>query len=228
MQLQSGSYKINKKYADDVSVEPFWAELARNDRRVFSFDIAQTKPIDEFNGVNLCAWGSEYPAWPRSSWPKALMKEVVAKYGGHPLVNEYRLSIAPETEQEYALFYSKLTTGLDRKGAICMDLLAREPWDLAVIAFPEVHWGMHLLWQTFDRDHPAYSPDIRLPFDNVFLDLYRKLDAWIGRFMEVMPQASVMVFSGSGLGPNYSGWHLLPAVLDKLGRDSLYRHSVFN
>jgi predicted AlkP superfamily phosphohydrolase/phosphomutase len=26
-----------------------------------------------------------------------------------------------------------------------------------------------------------------------------------------------MVFSGSGLGPNYSGWHLLPAVLDKLG-----------
>jgi predicted AlkP superfamily phosphohydrolase/phosphomutase len=75
---------------------------------------------------------------------------------------------------------------------------------------------MHLLWQTFDREHPAYKPETKLPFDNIFLDLYRRLDAWIGRFMEKAPNSSVIVFSGSGLGPNYSGWHLLPAVLEKL------------
>lgn len=217
MQLQNGSYKINKKYADDVAVEPFWASLARNGRRVFSFDIAQTRPIDNFNGINLCAWGSEYPAWPRSSWPKPLIKEVVSKYGDHPLVNQYRLSIGPETEEEYAAFYSKLTTGLERKGNICMDVLAREPWDLSLIVFPEVHWAMHLLWQTYDQKHPAYNPEVILPFQNIFLDLYQMLDAWIGRFIEKSPEATVIVFSGSGLGPNYSGWHLLPGVLEKLG-----------
>jgi len=216
MQLRNGSYKIDKKYADDVPVEPFWALLGREGKRVFSFDVAQTRPVKNFNGVNICAWGSEYPAWPRSSWPKALVGEMVRKHGEHPLVNQYRLSIKPETEAEYEAFYEKLTTGLERKGRICLDVLGREPFDVAVIVFPEVHWAMHLLWQTYDQDHPAYDPEIRLPFENVFLDLYRKIDTWIGRFMEAMADPSVVVFSGSGLGPNYSGWHLLPEVLQRI------------
>ena len=108
MQLDDGSYRINKKYADDVDFPPFWDALGQAGRRVFTFDIAQTRPIDHFNGVNLCAWGSEYPAWPRSSWPKPLMKELVRHYGGHPLVNDSRLSIRPQTEREISAFYDKL------------------------------------------------------------------------------------------------------------------------
>ena len=217
MQLDAGSYRINKKYASDVRGEPFWSTLARNGCRVFSFDIAQTRPIEGFNGVNLCAWGSEYPAWRRSSWPKPLMKELVARYGSHPLVNSYRLSISPQTEEEYRELYDRLTTGLQRKGEICMDVLGREPFQLGLILFPEVHWAMHLLWQTWDRDHPDHDPGAALPFDDIFLDLYRRMDAWIGRFRERMPDCEVVVFSGSGLGPNYSGWHLLPEVLERTG-----------
>jgi predicted AlkP superfamily phosphohydrolase/phosphomutase len=217
MQLRSGTYRIDKKYADDIPVEFFWEPLGRAGMRVFSFDVAQTRPIAGFNGVNLCAWGSEYPAWPRSSSPKPLMKELVGRYGSHPLVDQYRLSIRPESEEEHRAFYEKLTTGLERKGNICLDILKREPWDLSVIVFPEVHWAMHLLWQTYDRDHPAFDPGLELPFDDIFLTLYGKLDEWIGRFLEVMPGSSVLVFSGSGFGPNYSGWHLLPEVLQRLG-----------
>jgi predicted AlkP superfamily phosphohydrolase/phosphomutase len=217
MQLRSGSYRIDKKYADDIPVEFFWAPLAKSGLRVFTFDIAQTRPIPDFNGVNLCAWGCEYPAWPRSSWPKPLMNELVAAYGSHPLVDQYRLSIKPESEAEYVEFYRKLTTGLERKGKICLDVLKREPWDVAVIAFPEVHWAMHLLWQTYDRDHPDYDAARKLPFDDIFLTLYEKLDALLGRMLESMPGATTLAFSGSGFGPNYSGWHLLPEVLQKLG-----------
>ena len=217
MQLDDGSYRINKKYADDVDFPPFWDALGQAGRRVFTFDIAQTRPIEHFNGVNLCAWGSEYPAWPRSSWPKPLMKELVRHYGGHPLVNDYRLSIRPQTEREISAFYDKLCTGLERKGSIAIDILARERWDLAVIIFPEVHWAMHTLWQTIDKDHPDYDAALRLPFENVFLDLFRKLDKWLGRFMDAMPGANAIVFSGSGTGPNYSGWHLLPEFLDRIG-----------
>jgi predicted AlkP superfamily phosphohydrolase/phosphomutase len=217
MQLRSGTYRIDKKYADDIAVEFFWAPLGRAGLRVFSFDIAQTRPIPGFNGVNLCAWGSEYPAWPRSSWPKPLMKELVAAHGDHPLVDQYRLSIKPQGESEHRAFYDKLTTGLERKGNICLDVLKRERWDLSVIVFPEVHWAMHLLWQTYDKNHPAYDPDLKLPFDDIFLTLYGKLDALLGRLLEIMPGASVLAFSGSGFGPNYSGWHLLPEVLQRLG-----------
>ncbi|MGH8222863.1 MAG: hypothetical protein ACREQZ_07800 [Woeseiaceae bacterium] len=216
MQLKSGTYRINKKYANDIPIEFFWAPLGRAGLRVFSFDIAQTRPIRNFNGVNLCAWGCEYPAWPRSSWPKPLMKELVAAYGSHPLVDQYRLSIKPESEEEHHAFYQKLTTGLERKGKICLDILRREPWDVSIIVFPEVHWAMHLLWQTYDKNHPAYSPGLKLPFDDIFLTLYRKLDSLLEQFLKTMPDASVVVFSGSGFGPNYSGWHLLPEVLQRL------------
>lgn len=116
-----------------------------------------------------------------------------------------------------AEWYDRLTTGLQRKGEICRDVLGRERWDLALILFPEVHWVMHLLWQTRDRDDPDYDPEVSLPFDGVFLDLYRKMDAWIGRFRERMPGSGGLVFSGSGLGPNCSGWHLLPEVLERIG-----------
>ena len=167
--------------------------------------------------MNLCAWGSEYPAWPRSSWPKPLMKELVARYGSHPLVDQYRLSIRPDSQAEHVAFYEKLVDGLERKGRISLDILQREPWDLALIVFPEVHWAMHLLWQTYDRDHPDHDPSLKLPFDDIFLTLYKKLDALLGRMLEQMPDASVLVFSGSGFGPNYSGWHLLPEVLQRLG-----------
>lgn len=217
MQLESGSYRINKKYADDIPVEFFWAPLGRAGRRVFSFDIAQTRPLPDFNGVNLCAWGSEYPAWPRSSSPKPLMKELVSRYGSHPLVDQYRLSIRPVTQAEHVAFYEKLVTGLERKGRISLDILKRERWDLALVVFPEVHWAMHLLWQTYDRDHPDHDASLKLPFDDIFLALYKKLDALLGRFLEEMPDASVLAFSGSGFGPNYSGWHLLPEVLQRLG-----------
>ncbi len=216
MQLRSGSYRIDKKYADDIPVEFFWSSLAQSGLRVFTFDIAQTRPIPGFNGVNLCAWGCEYPAWPRSSWPPPLMKELVAAYGSHPLVDQYRLSIRPESQAEHVEFYRKLTTGLERKGKICLDVLKREPWDAAIIAFPEVHWAMHLLWQTYDRDHPDYDASRKLPFDDIFLSLYEQLDALLGRMLEAMPGATALVFSGSGFGPNYSGWHLLPEVLEKL------------
>jgi len=217
MQLRSGSYRIDKKYADDIPLEFFWAPLGRAGLRVFTFDIAQTRPIENFNGVNLCAWGCEYPAWPRSSWPKPLMKELVAAYGSHPLVDQYRLSIKPESREEHEAFYRKLTAGLERKGRICLDVLQREPWDLALIVFPEVHWAMHLLWQTYDRKHPDYDANLRLPFDDIFLTLYQKLDTLLGRMLETMPGATTVVFSGSGFGPNYSGWHLLPEVLHRLG-----------
>lgn len=217
MQLESGSYRINKKYADDIPVEFFWAPLGQAGLRVFSFDVAQTRPLPDFNGVNLCAWGSEYPAWPRSSWPKPLMKELVARYGSHPLVDQYRLSIHPDSQSEHVAFYDKLVTGLERKGRISLDILEREPWDLALVVFPEVHWAMHLLWHTYDRDHPEHDPSLKLPFDDIFLTLYRKLDALLGHMLERMPDASVLVFSGSGFGPNYSGWHLLPEVLQRLG-----------
>ena len=217
MQLVNGTYNIDKKYANDVKREPFWFRLSREGKRVAVIDVAQTYPMNDFNGVQICGWGAEYPAWKQSSWPPNLINEVISKFGRNPLVDEYRLSIKPESPDEYDAFISKLLTGLERKGKISEYILKQEEWDFFLTMFPETHWAMHLLWQVFDKDHPAHNPEVIKKVENIFLEIFSSIDKWISRFISIYPHADFIVFSGSGMGPNYGGWHLLPEILKRLG-----------
>jgi predicted AlkP superfamily phosphohydrolase/phosphomutase len=217
MQFINGTYQIDKKYADQVKREPFWFRLNRAGKRIAVLDVPQTYPLKGLNGVQIVGWGAEYPAWKRSSWPPKLIDYIVSRFGNHPLADEYRLSIKPEAQEEYNALYKKLISGAEKKGAISTYLLNQEPWDFFLTIFPETHWSMHLLWQTLDEKHPDYNPEVIRTFENTFLELYSAIDSWISKFIEAAPEATFLIFSLSGMGPNYSGWHLLPEVLQKMG-----------
>ncbi len=217
MQLINGTYRIDKKYANQVKRYPFWFQLNRVGRRIAIIDVPQTYPLRGLNGVQIVGWGAEYPAWKRSSWPPELIGEMISRFGTHPLADEYRLSIKPETENEYTDLYKNLISGAEKKGEISKHLLKQEPWDFFLTIFPETHWATHLLWQILDESHPNYDPEIAKTIKNAFINLYTAIDTWISKFLEVMPDATFLIFSLSGMGPNYSGWHLLPEVLQRMG-----------
>jgi predicted AlkP superfamily phosphohydrolase/phosphomutase len=49
-------------------------------------------------------------------------------------------------------------------------------------------------------------------------NVYEEIDRCIGRLLErVGDEVTVFIVSGDGVGPNYSGWHLLPEVLQRAG-----------
>ncbi len=217
MQLTNGTYQIDKKYANQVKRDPFWFPLNRAGKRIAILDVPQTYPLRGLNGVQMAGWGAEYPAWKMSSWPPKLIDDIISRFGKHPLADEYRLSIKPETGREYNVLYNKLISGAEKKGAISTHLLKQQPWDFFLTIFPETHWAMHLLWQILDENHPDYNREITRTLDNAFLEIYSTIDSWISKFMQVIPEATFLVFSLSGMGPNYSGWHLLPQVLQRMG-----------
>jgi predicted AlkP superfamily phosphohydrolase/phosphomutase len=217
MQLINGTYRIDKKYANQVKRVPFWSQLNRAGKRIAIIDVPQTYPLEGLNGIQIVGWGAEYPAWKRSSWPPKLIGEITSRFGAHPIAHEYRLSIKPETKNEYIDLYKKLISGAQTKGEISLYLLKRQPWDFFLTIFPETHWATHLLWQILDESHPDYNAEIVKTFENTFLDLYTAIDSWISRLMKVMPDATFLVFSLSGMGPNYAGWHLLPDVIKRMG-----------
>ncbi len=217
MQLINGTYRIDKKYANQVKRDPFWFMLNRAGKRIAIFDVPQTYPLKGLNGVQIVGWGAEYPACKRSTWPPQLIEEIISRFGTHPLADEYRLSIKPETENEHDNLYKKLISGVEKKGQISIYILKQQPWDFFLTIFPETHWATHLLWQVLDESHPNYNPKIAKTFENAFLELYSTIDAWISKFIEAVPEATFLVFSLSGMGPNYSGWHLLPEVLQRMG-----------
>jgi predicted AlkP superfamily phosphohydrolase/phosphomutase len=92
--------------------------------------------------------------------------------------------------------------------------MAQEPWDLVVAAFCETHPAGHYLW-------PAEAAAGTDPKDARFRPLrqiYAAIDRAIGEVRAMLPpDAILIVASGDGVRPNRCGWHLLPAVLERLG-----------
>ena len=217
MQIEPGSYRIVKKYAGDVPRDPFWTSLHRSGRTSTIIDVAQSRPLPGFNGVHVAGWGSEFPAWRRSSEPKAIMTEILNRFGPHPLVDQYRLAIKPETEAEYQGLRAELLHGARTKAAISKWLLEKYSHDFFLTVFPEPHWATHLLWDTLDRNHPRHRDNARDDHANVFREILKTIDDFIGEASTARPESELFVFSLSGMGPNYSGWHILPEFLTRLG-----------
>ena len=217
MQLQSGSYRVVKKYADEVPREPFWTTLGRAGKSTALIDVPQSRPVPGFNGVHVAGWGGEYPAWPRSSEPAALMPEILRRFGQHPLAEQYRLVGKPDTDAAYEALRRDLLDGTRAKAALSRWILEKERFDLFLTIFAEPHWAMHLLWDMLDQQHPEHSPERARRYAETFHEIFAAIDAFIGKAWAERPESGLVVFSLSGMGANFSGWHVLPEVLARLG-----------
>ena len=96
-------------------------------------------------------------------------------------------------------------------------VLDQENWDLFLTVFAETHWAGHLFWHVIDQNHPDYNPDLASVFGNAILDVYSEIDRAISKLIESASGSTIIIFSNTGMGPNYSGSHLLPEILDRLG-----------
>lgn len=217
MQLEPGTYRIVKKYADAVPRDPFWREMHTANVRSTIIDVAQSRPLAGFKGIHVAGWGSEFPAWPRSSEPSSLMPDILRRFGSHPLSDEYRLAIKPETESDYRQLRDELLRGARAKAALSKWLLNEHPGQFFLTVFPETHWATHLLWDTLDSAHPRRNSELADAHADTFVDILGVVDEFIGAVNRTHADANLLVFSLSGMGPNYSGWHILPEFLKRLG-----------
>lgn len=214
-ELKKGTYQIHKKYADQIRGEPFWYRMSKAGKRIAIFDIPYTYPIEGLNGSQIVAWGSFAPSWKLSSWPPTLIKDVLKRFGNHPLSSWYERRL--KTINEYEDFFRRLIAGVEKRGLVSTYLLNQGPWDFFLMAFSEAHWAGHLLWHVMDDKHPDHDPQIAKVFKNAVRDVYSAIDSTISGLIEINPRATVLIFSLDGMGANYSGKHLLPEVLKRLG-----------
>jgi predicted AlkP superfamily phosphohydrolase/phosphomutase len=214
-QLKSGTYQVCKKYADQVKREPFWNALSRAGIRSVIFDVPATRPMKGFNGIHIGGFGVEAPNWKRRPWPPDLVRDIKKRFGTHPLERWYQLR--PETLEEWGELQEKLLSGARLKGGISKSLLDQEPWDLFFTVFSESHWSGHFFWHVMDPNHPEHRSEEGKVYGNAILDVHRELDKAIAQLLDDLEDSTVIVFSNTGMGPNYSGTHLIPEVLNRLG-----------
>ena len=103
----------------------------------------------------------------------------------------------------------RLTRAVAAKAQATVWLMKEYEWDLFFTVFGETHPAAHYCW----------PDDAESEFDaEPLLRIYEALDSAIGKIVDAAgDDVSVFIISGDGVGPNYSGWHLLPEVLERLG-----------
>jgi len=214
-QIKTGSYEITKKSANEIKRDPFWVLLSQSNNRVAILDVPFTYPTVGLNGVQLVGWGVEAPSWKKSSWPPETFQKVTSSFGAHPLDGWYQRR--PTDTNKCQELYKKLISGVNKRCSISKYILDQEGWDLFLTVFAESHWGGHLFWHVMDENHPDYNPELASVFSNAVLGIYSEIDAAISKLIKSGRDSTVLIFSNTGMGPNYSGSHLLPEVLKRLG-----------
>src|SRR5882672_5037965 len=86
-QRRRGTYDLEvAMYADRLPTPPFWESLSRAGKRVAVIDAPFARPVKRLNGIQVTNWGAHDPwCWRRSSSPPHLIRELVRRFGSHPV-----------------------------------------------------------------------------------------------------------------------------------------------
>ena len=202
--------------------QPFYGVGANY--RVCVFDMPQSKLSDDVNGIQILGWGAHSPRCPSHSSPPALYDEIVRTHGTHPT---YKKDDVHSMGDAAAMRRLKegLETGIQKRIAICRDLLSRERWDLFLTYFSELHSGQHYFWHLSQPDHPLHSV-YATPGEDPLLDLFKAVDRAIGEIVAAAPPgATVMIFSDHGMESNTTdipSMVFLPELLYRLSFPGKY------
>lgn len=166
-----------------VKEEKIWDILARTGLRVCVVGVPPSYPPMPVNGELISCFitpdaNREY------TYPPELKKEIEGLVGPYPFDVEFR------TDQREELL-KQLHDMTERHFRVIEHLLATRQWDFFMfveIGLDRVH---HAFWKYFDKAHPKYVPDN--PFENAVLDYYKRLDAHIGRLLEIVPKDTIIV-----------------------------------
>jgi len=215
-QIEPGSYRTSYFREDtDYRRKPIWKLVSENGGKVAVVDMVRAPLAQNINGIQVADWLAHDITGSPRSWPNGLISDLTDKYGHDPMGGNADLSFATTTDK--AEFYQRLRERIKTKTNVALDLLMRGDWDLFMTAFGESHDVGHTSWHLHDPSHPKYEEALALRLGDPIEDIYRSLDEAVGRLIDAVgDHTTIVVLAGPGMGPNYTGNHLLDRILLRL------------
>ncbi len=213
-QVRPGEQGVHRTRPRDCPLPPFWKYLDDAGLRCIVFDAFMDYPLRDFHGVQVLEYGTWTWFGKPGSTPSNARSRLIGQVGPYPAPEHLHVLSVPDP----ARFRDQLIAGARAKAEATRWLLREHDWDLAFVTFGEPHGAGHYLWHTGDPDHPASRDyDISGAAD-ALRDVYVAVDGAIGSILETIDDSTVVaVFSGDGMGPNYSGCHHMPGLLREKG-----------
>jgi predicted AlkP superfamily phosphohydrolase/phosphomutase len=191
-ELLPGRYGLRFTNAGDRRAPALWSILSAEGKRVGVLGVPGTYPPEPVNGFMVAGFDSPVATGIDASfvYPPALLPEVRA----------WRFADFQESHID-AGWHDRalplLLAKVDEKAAIAEALYRKEPWDFFMVVFSESDTVAHHFWMFHDPASPRHRPG----HDTAIRDVYARLDAAVGRLLEVAgDDVFVAVVSDHGFG----------------------------
>jgi predicted AlkP superfamily phosphohydrolase/phosphomutase len=211
-QVGPGSYEARDFKPEQFRADPVWVEASRAGRRVAVFDVPKVG-LSPVNGVMAVDWMSHGPVYSelRAS-PPEFADELVDRFGANPM---WKCDMpGGRSVAELREFVQVLLGRVEQRELCTRYYLEAGDFDLLVTVFADPHCVGHQTWHVRDAAHPQHDVEAGEVLGDPVLDVYQAIDGAIGRIVDSLDEGTtVLVFSGTGMGPNYTGNHLLDEVL---------------
>ncbi len=214
-QLAGGGYRAGLYEPSPNRPPAFWDALASAGNRVAVIDIPYTVLSRDLNGVQLLDWLVHDRRHPQAlSWPPEFASEVVERFRAD------RLGLRDQHGRDVAALREmrkELIGRTEAKARLACELLERESWDFFAVTFTDGHDAGHPFWHLHDPRHPDYEARAARAMGDPIRDVYAAIDEALGRLLEhAGPETALFAWAGPGMGPNYTGNHVLDDILRSL------------
>jgi predicted AlkP superfamily phosphohydrolase/phosphomutase len=192
----------------------FWKLLSEYGKRCVIMDAFLTCPLQGFNGAQIVEWGTWSWFWKPTILPTSLKQAMQQRFGPYPAEDHSKVLAPPDCRG----FRERLLAAVVKKTQVVKWLIEREAWDFFLVVFGETHPAGHYFWHLHDPSYVAHPDGGAGPLQYALRDVYVALDQALGDILQsVDDTTTVFLVSGDGMGPNYSGSHLLNDVLMRMG-----------
>ena len=192
-----------------------WQLLSEQGKRCVIMDAFMTCPLQHFNGTQIVEWGTWSWFWEPTILPASVKKEMQKKFGPYPAEDHSKVGMTPPPD--YHGFHQRLLAGVAKKTQVIKWLMAKEEWDFFLVVFGESHPAGHYFWHFHDPSYIAHPKEGAGLLQSALRDVYVALDTAVGDILQgVDDNTTVFLVSGDGMGPNYSGSHLLSDLLTRM------------
>lgn len=211
---------------DAIQRKPFWDYVSEAGNRVGIADVPKFPLSKSINGFQFTNWGAHATKTARVSNPPALIQEIDARFGRHPVGDCDKFDAKPESLRELR---KRVLDGVHAHGEVFRWLMREQPWDLFFAGFSAAHCIGHHFWHGVDASHPRHEESVSDDFAGTMEEVYRAIDKEIGEMLTLVdPTTRVMIVSGHGMGPIFHASWNLPEMLDLWGYGTKPASRVFS
>ena len=199
LEPQPGSYEMRYANASSRRSKTFFGLLSDAGIKVGSMNVPFTYPPERLNGFQISGLDtpSEKSAFIHPPELRGELESVVGKISFD--ITHLGFMSTDKRRDEVLAEMERIDQQWTKAG---LYLLEKHPADLMMFTFMSIDTVQHHFWQYLDQSHFMYDPSKASHFENAVLRVYQRLDAAVGKFLENLPEETmVFVVSDHGGGP---------------------------